>query len=191
MVIIFAFFGKSFSQIANYQDGDTLVIKFTYLRRGKLKYQQMVKIFNNDSSSATIMLYDKYKVSFVPKDGLDKEKLKIAEILIKAKDTNDIPKLYRKYLYVRINDSMSVLKLLENYEVEDSFNQPKFIIFNCIQKTKEWLTKKAEENTSYNSRKRTKIELKEGTITNIYYLDGYYDIKKVFMCFPTGKVFCK
>lgn len=178
---MFIFFSKSFSQISNYQCGDTLLIKLTCFKGGKQKCQQLVKIFCKDSP-ATIKLYDKYKVTVVPKEGLDKEKLTIAEMLIKTKDANQLSEQYKKYLSIPVNDSLSVLKLSESYKAEQSFNQLKPITIDCLEKSTEWLIKEAKENKTSNGKKRTKIEFRESGNTNIYFLDGYYDSRQVFKC---------
>jgi len=178
---MFTFFSKSFSQTGNYQCGDTLLIKLTCFKGGKQKCQQLIKIFCKDNT-ATIKLYDKYKVTVVPKEGLDKEKLTIAEMLIKTKDTNQLSEQYKKYLSVPVNDSLSVLKLSESYETEQSFNQQKSTTIDCLGSSNKWLIKEAKENKTSNRKKRTKIEFRESGNTNIYFLDGYYDSGQVFKC---------
>lgn len=172
---------KSYAQASVYKCEDTLFVKVACFNKGKQKSQQMIKIFCGDSI-ASIKLYDKYTVQIIPKEGLGKEELTIAEILIKTKDPRHLPEQYTKYLSVHINDSSSIVKLLENYEEEQTFNQLKSIAIDCVQKCNEWLMKKAKANLTSKKKKRTKVEFKEGSKTNIYFLDNYYHCKKIFKC---------
>jgi hypothetical protein len=175
--LVFICFEASFSQIAKGED--TLSIKIILRKNGGAETRQLIRIIYQDSA-ASITFYDKHKVQLVPQDGLDKEQLSIAEVLINAKDLTKLPEQYKRYLSVP--DSPSILKLVESYGVERSYNQSKPTTLDCLRKCKEWLTATGHQNARHKSKKETKVVFREKGMEEAYYLGKVYNSQDIFKC---------
>ena len=163
---------------------ETQIILFNF-KKGKLKGQQLIKIFWNDSK-AVIKLYDDYEIIIVPKEGLSQEQLSLAKLLINTKDISGIPEKYKKYLSIHLNDSLSILKIEERYNVVKTFSMINSFTLNCIEALKIKLAEKSSSQDSKLSENITKIVFTENGATKIYYLDGSYDSKYLFSCLLLG-----
>jgi len=169
------------SQIVSYQCNDTLLIKVVCYKAGKIRNQQLIKIFCSYSVS-TVQTYDKYKAVLLPKEGLDKEKMRIAEMLINVKDTSHIPQEYKSYLIIPVNDNQSILRLSESYNSFKEVNKLKSATLNCLQHCNVWLLEKAKEKKRRNGKLRTKVEFLANGKSNIFFIDYYEKAESIFKC---------
>lgn len=169
------------SQVVSYQCTDTLFVKVVCYKAGKIRNQQLIKIFCNDSIS-TVQTYDKYKAVLLSKEGLDKEKLRIAEMLINVKDTSHIPQEYKPYLIIPVNDTQSVLRLSESYGSLKEVKKLKSTTLNCLQHCNVWLLEKAKEKNKRKGKLRTKVEFLANGKSDIFFIDYYKKAESIFKC---------
>lgn len=169
------------SQIISYQFTDTLLIKVVCYKAGKIRNQQLIKIFCGDRFS-TVQVYDKYKTVLLPKEDLDSKRLRIAEMLINVKDTSNIPQEYKQYLIVPLSDTQSILRLSESYSSLKEVKKLNSAILSCLQYCNFWLIEKAKEKKIGIGRLRTKVEFLANGKSDIFFIDYYKKAGSLFNC---------
>ena len=161
-------------------------VKIMYFKNGKLKKQQLILISVKDSVS-NIEIYDKYSTQLKPKENISEAELKIANELIALKKRDLVPIHLYKHLKIPINDSLSVLQIVEIFSQKSLLTKNNLQINSLNQKIYKFI--KLNKKSNYyllNIRKRVKIELECGNAKYTYYFNKYYVGNKMLEIIKNG-----